>query len=47
MDALLLHEMCEANPDWEISVLADNRGIFIGSYFDLKVLMAHTDIEEE
>lgn len=47
MDALLVHEMCETNPDWETIVLADNRGIFIGSPYDLKIMLANTDIEED
>lgn len=43
----MIHELCEANPEWETVLLADNRGIFIGSMFDLKVLIASTDIEED
>lgn len=43
----MIHELCNANPEWEAVVLADNRGIFIGSLFDLKVLKANTDIEED
>jgi hypothetical protein len=47
LDALMLHELCENNPEWETAILADGKGIFIGSLFDLKALVANTDMEEE
>ena len=43
----MIQELCQANPDWEVSILLDNRGIIIGSMTDLKILTANTDIEEE
>jgi hypothetical protein len=43
----MLQELCEANPGWETVVLAEDRGIFIGSQHDLKLLLANTSIEEE
>ena len=47
MDPLLLMELLEVNPGWEVRVLADNKGIFIGHDLDFYTLQEVTDWEEE
>jgi hypothetical protein len=39
VDALRIHETCKDNQDWDITILPNNKGIFIGVNPDLNAII--------
>lgn len=46
MDPLLLMELLEVHPDWEVRRLADDKGIFIGSDNDFTRMLEALEDED-
>ena len=47
MDTLMIHALLEANPDWEIELFEDDKGLFIGPASSLQDILENTKLTEE